>query len=319
MAKVSVVIPCYCAEEYIERCLLSLSHQTFTDFDVILVDDCSPDRTIETAMRVISKKKINVKVLRNNKNLGPSFSRRNGIYAAESEYIAFCDADDWYENDFLELMIDYSENERNEVVFCNYKSVYSNGKESYHNTVQPLRNLSKNRLIGQSPDSLCCMMVRRSILRSVVFPNIRNGEDMAIIPIIVASANTFGFVDECIYNYNCHIGSLSKEYSSTMIDSLESSFLYIEERIGQEYFEETEFLGIRNYLYGSILNLLKASFDRKKAVEILRKFEDRYPNWEKNAIFYSLPIYKKAFLKAVKKRLFVTCYILSQIHKRVAK
>jgi glycosyltransferase involved in cell wall biosynthesis len=86
MPKVSVVIPAYNAEKFIEKCLLSLKEQTFKDFEIIVVDDCSKDRTYEIASKYAH-------VIKNEKNLGVGESRNVGARASRGEILVFTDSD----------------------------------------------------------------------------------------------------------------------------------------------------------------------------------------------------------------------------------
>ena len=319
MSTISIVIPCFQAEKYIERCLSSIVQQTYRDFDLILVNDCSIDSTFDKAKDLLKNQKIHVHFIENQVNKGPSLSRKAGIDLSDSEYIAFCDSDDWLEPDFVESLILASDNRKNDVVFCNFKSVYSFGKIVKHDIVNPISDLPKKQIIARAFDSLWCMMVRKRIIQSIDFPDIRNGEDMAIIPVIIALSESFGFVDKYLYNYSYHPGTLSKQYTSTMIDALKTSFQYIQKKIGLNYPDETEFLGVRNYLYGSLLNLFKGPFDVSKAKSILNDFEVEYPNWDKIPFFNTLPFHKRFYLKAAKRRLFIFCRLMSKLHSVVSQ
>ena len=123
MPKVSVIIPLYKSEKYIDTCLSSLAGQTYKDFDVILVDDCSPDNSVFVAGSAMRRLGMdNVTIIHNEKNLGPSKTRANGIAYSQSEYIAFCDSDDFFEKEHLQLMTEASENFTNDMIFCSYNS-----------------------------------------------------------------------------------------------------------------------------------------------------------------------------------------------------
>ena len=90
--KISVVVPMYNAEKYLSLCINSILAQTFKDFELILIDDCSTDKTLEIAKSFSDSR---IKILKNKKNLGtPGATRNVGIDAARGEYIFFCDDDD---------------------------------------------------------------------------------------------------------------------------------------------------------------------------------------------------------------------------------
>ena len=102
--KFSVIIPCYNSWQFMERGLRSLEEQSFSDFEVIFVDDCSTDDTYSRLITYQQSSTMNISVFRNEKNSGPGEARNNGIKRAQGEYLAFLDSDDWYEKDFLQKM-----------------------------------------------------------------------------------------------------------------------------------------------------------------------------------------------------------------------
>ena len=107
MPKVSVVIPVYNAELYIERCVRSLFEQTLDDIEYIFVDDCSSDNSLLILNRLIEefpKRKSQVMILYHSENTGQSGARRDGMRAASGDYIIHCDSDDWVELDMYEKM-----------------------------------------------------------------------------------------------------------------------------------------------------------------------------------------------------------------------
>ena len=106
MAAISVIIPCYNAADYIEKALRALEQQTFRDFDVILVDDCSKDDTVDVIKKFADRSNLQIQLLRNEVNSGPGASRNRAIAHSDAEFLCFCDSDDWYEPDYLQLMFE---------------------------------------------------------------------------------------------------------------------------------------------------------------------------------------------------------------------
>ena len=98
MPKVSVIVPVYGVEKYIERCARSLFEQTLDDMEFIFVDDCTKDESIEVLKRVIDLypvRKDQVKIIHHAVNKGLSRARETGVNAATGDYIGHCDSDDW--------------------------------------------------------------------------------------------------------------------------------------------------------------------------------------------------------------------------------
>ncbi|UOQ87014.1 glycosyltransferase family 2 protein [Gracilibacillus salinarum] len=115
--KVSIIIPVYNVEGYIKKTLCSIINQTFKDFEIIIVNDGSSDRTIDIVESILSQSMINYMIL-NQKNNGVSSARNKGLSKACGEYVFFIDGDDYVSNSFLEKM--YSTMVKNEVdcVMC---------------------------------------------------------------------------------------------------------------------------------------------------------------------------------------------------------
>ena len=127
MNKISVVVPVYKVEKYLNQCVKSILSQTFTDFELILVDDGSPDSCPDMC-DAWAEKDSRVKVI-HKENGGLSSARNAGVAAAQAEYIAFVDSDDWVEQDFLKTLYEAAVVYGADMVQCNYQTV------SQHETV----------------------------------------------------------------------------------------------------------------------------------------------------------------------------------------
>lgn len=107
MPKVSVVIPVYGVEKYIERCARSLFEQTLDDIEYIFVNDCTKDRSIDILNEVINDypaRKQQIRIVHHEKNKGLPFARQSGWQVATGEYVANCDSDDWVDLNLYEMM-----------------------------------------------------------------------------------------------------------------------------------------------------------------------------------------------------------------------
>ena len=107
MEKVSIIIPVYNAEKFLRNCIESVIAQTFKDWEVILVDDCSTDNTLEEIQSIINVNangNVKISLLRQERNQGPSAARNRGLREAKGEYVFFLDADDTITPDCIELL-----------------------------------------------------------------------------------------------------------------------------------------------------------------------------------------------------------------------
>ena len=111
MAIVSIIIPVYKVEPYIERCVQSVMAQTYTDIECILVDDCSPDQSIAICERMLIEYHgpITFQILHHEQNRGLSAARNTGTNAANSDYIFYLDSDDEITHDCISLLVKETE------------------------------------------------------------------------------------------------------------------------------------------------------------------------------------------------------------------
>jgi glycosyltransferase involved in cell wall biosynthesis len=122
MPKISLVVPIYNVESYIEKCLISIKVQSFKDFECICVDDCGNDNSIAIAQNFVDIDS-RFKIVHHDKNRGLSAARNTGIENAKGELIVFVDSDDWVDNLFLEQVVKGFENNNIDSVWYNARVV----------------------------------------------------------------------------------------------------------------------------------------------------------------------------------------------------
>ena len=122
MSKISVIIPVYKVEKYLDKCIKSVVNQTFTDLEIILIDDGSPDRCPEICEQW-AKKDSRIVVI-HKKNGGLSDARNAGLNIATGEFISFVDSDDWIAKNMYEIMLNYLKREKADVCACGILACY---------------------------------------------------------------------------------------------------------------------------------------------------------------------------------------------------
>lgn len=125
MPKVSIIVPCWGVEKYLDKCVECLVNQTLSDIEIILVDDESPDRVPEMCDEW-AKKDRRIKVV-HKKNAGLGMACNSGLDVATGEYVAFCDSDDWVEVNTYETLYSKAKEENLDAVFSSFKFVDMNG------------------------------------------------------------------------------------------------------------------------------------------------------------------------------------------------
>ncbi len=207
--KVSLIIPVYKVERDIERCVRSLFGQTLDDMEYIFVDDCSPDASIGILEEVLchfQKRKEQIKILRNEKNMGVSYSRLRGLSVAEGEYISFVDSDDWTEYNMYELLYEKARKENYDIVISDYYNEYGGYTTQttfrQSSAFECLSNLHKK---GYFPYTLWCQIYHKHLFDNENINKIQptnHGEDLWLNICAHLRAKSIGFVPICLYHYN---------------------------------------------------------------------------------------------------------------------
>jgi len=208
--KISVVIPVYNVENFIFKCLDSVLRQTYSDFEVVLIDDGSTDESGNICDMYAQKDK-RFKVLHKH-NEGAGQSRNVGINNVNGDYLVFLDADDYISEKYLELLSLHEE----DVVFITVKQVDIEGKILKDESVTRYKNLTKDLILRQSiTGNMNWGGVRKAVKTSLVknnkirYSTHKVGEEAVYTYQILKAATNIGFIDYPCYYYVQHSDSLS--------------------------------------------------------------------------------------------------------------
>ena len=289
MIKVSVIVPVYNVEKYLEKCLDSLVNQTLKEIEIIIVNDGSPDNSQKIIDRYAKKHK-NIKAYIK-ENGGLSDARNYGIKKATGEYISFIDSDDYIANDMLEIMYNKAKNNRLDIVVCDTINVYENGHEVYITSNYNYSNNNiKNYLL--SPPMACSRLYNRTLLDKLHFKKGIYYEDLELTPKLVRYTSKVGFVNEGLYYYLQRNGSIMKqqEFNEKLLDIfkvLQSNY----ESLSEKYPEEIEYMYITHLLRTATLRFLEYDNSIQYVNQIIKEIKEKFPNWKKNIY------YKKSSIK----------------------
>lgn len=133
MAEFSIIVPVYNVEKEIRKCLDSIKNQTYGDFEVLCVDDCGKDSSMDI-VREYAQKDNRFKILTHEHNRGVSAARNTGLDNASGEYTMFVDSDDWLETNALEIIKNNFDKSKSEVIVFNIYNCYPDGKKEINDT-----------------------------------------------------------------------------------------------------------------------------------------------------------------------------------------
>lgn len=141
--QISIIIPIYKVEKYIERCINSVITQTFTDYEVILVDDASPDNALAVAEKLLQENGIEFQTVKHKENQGLAAARNNGLKVAKGKYVMFMDSDDdLADTDVLQRFYTNIERENADFVIANYNGIFG---ENDIRRGEYIKGISKNK------------------------------------------------------------------------------------------------------------------------------------------------------------------------------
>lgn len=216
-AQVSVVVPAYNCEKTIERCLDALLNQSQRKIKIICVDDGSKDDTLKI-LREYEKRFRRVKVI-SQKNGGRSVARNVGLQIVRTKYVMFCDADDWYEQNMCENMIDVIERGKANLAICGIKIIYETHSEmkkrdeEYYKIYYEGVKVVDDELIDHTDVSVCNKIFRMDVVRKndIQFPDKLNNEDYYFYNAYMSVSKTAYYLNQKLYNYVRHEGSIMSD------------------------------------------------------------------------------------------------------------
>ena len=255
MSRVSVVVPVYGCEAFLPQCIASLRAQTLCDIELIFVCDASPDGSLQV-LRQAEREDARIRVIAFEENRGVSAARNAGIEAARGEFIGFCDGDDWVEPQMFERLYALAQEKQADAVFCrvfkdredekgvvtrreNVPLGFETGtrfdRAAIRETLIPAM-LSRETdsdelpLSGYTPRNL----FRASLAKGRRFrEDIRYAEDLLYIVECMLHADAAAALDEALYHYRFHAGSVTKRYSPHVPDSYDRSNDALEALLGE--------------------------------------------------------------------------------------
>ena len=218
--KVSVVIPIYNCDHYLNDCLQSVRQQTLKEIEILCVDDCSPDGSAEIVRYHQSQDK-RIALIQHHQNLGPGGARNTGIRSAKADYLAFVDSDDLVNPKMLEKLWNATENCRFDVVSCGFDRVGTDGTVlSTHAFKERILEINEKINIFRATNIELWNKLWRKLLFTkfdIWFPNHVYYDDAATTPRLLAKSESLRTIKDKLYTYSVHPKSISFETSSKHI------------------------------------------------------------------------------------------------------
>lgn len=284
MPKVSVIVPVYGVEKYIERCARSLFEQTLDDIEFLFIDDCTPDRSIEILHQVLDdypQRKPQVLIHKMEYNSGQAVVRKWGIQNATGDYLIHCDSDDLMDNDMLRSLYEKAVRDCNDIVVCDY---YESNSSS-NKIVKRVFNETKPYILF-SYYTLWCKIIKRSLFteNTILYPIGNMGEDRVYSVQLAWYAKSIGYVPTPLYYYFTNpdsiVHTIEKEKSISLFHQRKANTDII-----VSFITSNNIKNCKSYLAGLKLQTLVWLYPFLNDNQIYTTWKKSYPELWKQCIY----------------------------------
>ena len=257
MKMVSIVVPIYNVEKYLEECIQSVLGQTYSNLEIILVNDGSTD-SCGKICECYKKQDSRIQVL-HKKNGGLADARNEGVKIATGEYLIFVDSDDYIDEKAVEVLLTKAEETGSDIIIYDMVKVSEQGEFleaiKYIKSQEAVFSVNSNpRALFEATPSSCNKCFRREFWEreGFEFPLGMYYEDLGTIPKLMLKAEKISYVEEGLYYYRTREGSImhQKNYEKNFADKKamieEIIEFYKQQKVYEKYYAELEFIALDN-------------------------------------------------------------------------
>ena len=285
----SIVIPVYNVEQYLEKCVNSIINQTYKNLEIILVDDGATDSSGKMCDE-LAKSDNRIKVY-HKKNGGLSDARNYGVERATGKYIGFVDSDDYIDEEMYEKLYEAIKKEDVDVAECNLKIIYSDRIElftekDYYKVCSKKEYLEEYLKIENIFGSACVRLIKSDVAKKIKFPVGKIYEDTYYAYDLIEKVDRYVIMNDPYYNYLMRENSITNAKFNPRIFDLIEIVDKFHATVYKDYFSLKEAADCRKmYAYFSVLNsiLLEEKFKNNSYYQlVMNYFEENYKELLKN-------------------------------------
>ena len=307
--KVSVIVPVYNVEPYLDKCLNTLVNQTLKKIEIIIVNDGSKDNSEKIIEKYLKKYPEKIKYIKK-ANGGLSSARNEGLKYASGEYIGFVDSDDYVSLNTFNLMYKKAKEKNFDLVVCNLNYVYEKKTKMVSAGLdKDLENEDevKKNIVFLYP-AVWNKLYKKEILDSLKFKEGIWYEDVEFNFRVYPRVKSIGYVDKPLIQYVQRESSISKTIDKRLfnyVDNFNGLIRYYQDNnLYNKYYFELEYSYVR-YLYATFIKQLSYTNDKelfKEGVkEAIKNVQEHFPNYKKNIYLKKFGL-KNIYLKTFNKK-----------------
>ncbi len=279
---ISVIVPVYKVEKYLDRCVESIVNQTYTNLEIILVDDGSPDNCPQMCDDWASKDS-RIKVI-HKENGGLSSARNAGLDIMNGEYVCFADSDDYIDADYCRILFDTLIQNSADISICGVEKVFESGKDSEYSVIKN-ENLDREKFLDRMEGygGWCWVVAWNKLYKSSIFSQIRYPlnrlfEDDYIIVDVLYSVSLIACTEKNLYYYYQRDNSITNRgFDLKFYDSVDMYLSRLEFFIEKKQKPERMRFCLKYAVNNSII-ILNSNVLSKENKELFRKYHERIAN-----------------------------------------
>lgn len=324
---VTVIVPIYNVEEYLEDCIKSIINQTYKNIEIILIDDGSTDESLDICKRYANNDKRIIII--EQENFGVSCARNKGIEIAKGDYITFVDSDDWIEKGFIETLYNEAKEKEADVTMCGYNRVIGQSKEKIYIKGEKqcfdANDYSIKVLNPQTGFGFCHMkLIKRQCIDKVRFnETLTVGEDALFNMQIAKNIDKAILLEKRLYNYRINEKSVVKKFDHNYVQKYLKFIQEIQSYLFQGKNETNEIKA--NYYncvaYHVLLIAVNYCYhpvntgNRRKMLKEVCKIKE-FKEGIKNSNYKNLTLTRKITLFTIKHRLYLLTGAICKIRQK---
>lgn len=286
--KASIIVPVYNSEKYLKRCLDSIIEQSEKDYEIICIDDCSPDGCNSILKKYLEKYPDKIVVIENEDNIGQGKSRMKGIAEAKGDYIFFVDSDDYIEKNYIERFLKEVEDKYYDMVISGYTKDI-NGKYVKH-------DINDSIWTRVCYPVACCKMYRKQFIidNNIDFSDARIGEDIYFTLAMFCSEAKTKIIHYFGYYYFLNNNSTTRtitydkkheKYVSEMFLTLDRKYNFEKMKTPKKYYVEYAYVAnmvnaLITYGHGCKPKIMKEKYEF-----FVDDLKNRFPDYKLNPYF----------------------------------
>lgn len=327
---VSIIVPVYNVQDYLERCIKSLINQSYKNLEIILVNDGSKDNS-KLICEKYKGKDNRIKVI-NQENKGVSIARNRGIEESKGIFLTFVDGDDWIESDYIKIMVDKIINTNADMIFCGFNKIYKNNIEkinlmSQESTMTNREFLKSILRVQNGCGNIWAKLIRKDIVKDIRFEsNLIVAEDALFNLKLCKNIRKIIYIPLNLYNYQINSSSVVRKFENDYYNKYLEAMNFISKYLNNNYKNDLEIQkSISTFIVYHII-LIAVNYcchpdNQENSIKSLKKIcnIELFKEALKNSNYECLSFTRKVTLFTLKHKLYILTAIICKIRQMQIK